>query len=295
MTHADPTAAPVSPFVVDVALAPRLMRDDPAARGRTVFVVVDVIRATTSIIVLLERGCKRLRVAATVAQARQVGARERAAGGAARLTLAGEVGGLPPAGVDYGNSPAAFAEGDFSAADIVFATSNGTRALFACAGGAAVLVGALRNASAVARVAVERALAGEPAAANRAAPWTICVVCSGADDRPSMDDTICAGVIAGAVVEGVRAAGRAVAVESGAQIALAVRDGAQARGLAAALADTRAARGIVELGLAADLDWCAALDTSAVVPYVAGTDPEQRLLLIEPWPVQSVDARRAHP
>jgi phosphosulfolactate phosphohydrolase-like enzyme len=121
------------------------------------------------------------------------------------------------------------------------------------------------------------------------------VVCSGADDLPSMDDTICAGVIAGAVVEGVRAAGRAVAVESGAQIALAVRDGAQARGLAAALADTRAARGIVELGLAADLDWCAALDTSAVVPYVAGTDPEQRLLLIEPWPVQSVDARRAHP
>jgi 2-phosphosulfolactate phosphatase len=294
MTHADPASAAIT---VDVALALRLLRGDPAARGRTVYVVVDVIRATTSIAVLLDRGCRRLRVAESVAEARQVAASARVAGDAARLTLAGEVGGLPPAGMDFGNSPAAFAQGDFSAADVVFATSNGTRALFACSGGAAVLVGALRNASAVARVAVERALAGERAAGepDPAAPWTVCVVCSGADDRPAMDDTICAGVIAGAVVEGLRSTGRVVAIESGAQIALAVRDTAVARGLAAALADTWAACAVVELGLAADLAWCAALDASTVVPYVAGTDPERRLLLIERWAAASGDALRAHP
>ncbi|HEV2239001.1 MAG TPA: 2-phosphosulfolactate phosphatase [Ktedonobacterales bacterium] len=282
MTHADPSAPPV---VVDVALAPQLIGDDAAAHRRTVFIVVDVIRATTSIGVLLERGCRRLRVAATVAQARQVAADARVAGNAPRLTLAGEVGGLPPAGLDYGNSPAAFAQGDFSGADVVLATSNGTRALFACAGGAATLVGALRNAGAVAHAAVEHALAAESDAsgASPAAPWTICVVCSGAFDRPAMDDTICAGVIAGAVLDELRAAGRAVVTGSGAQIALAVRDVARSRGLAAALADTWAARAIVEVGLAADLAWCAALDASALVPYVAATDPEQPLLLIERW------------
>jgi 2-phosphosulfolactate phosphatase len=294
MAHADSNAAPV---VVDVALAPRLAPSEPQECGRTVFVVVDVIRATTSICVLLERGCRRLRVAETVAEALRLAASDRVCDQDQRLVLAGEVGGLPPAGLDFGNSPAAFVRGDFSAADVVLATSNGTRALFACADGAAVLVGALRNASAVARVAVERALAGERTAAapDPAAPWTVCVVCSGVDDRPAMDDTICAGVIAGAVLEELRAAGRTAQIESGAQIALAVGDGALKRGLPAALADTWAARAVVELGLAADLDWCAALDASTVVPFVAGTDPAHRLLLIEPWSAEVGRANRAYP
>jgi 2-phosphosulfolactate phosphatase len=213
-----------APVIVDVALAPQLAPVEPALRGRTVYIVVDVIRATTSICVLLERGCRRLRVAASVAEALQVGQQG--------LTLAGEVGGLPPAGLDYGNSPAAFAHGDFSGADVVLATSNGTRALFACVGGVAILVGALRNSSAVARAAVARALAGARAKAADSAqqPWTVMVVCAGADDRPAPDDTICAGVIAAAVIEELRAAGCAAEVESGAQIALAVREVALRRG-----------------------------------------------------------------
>ena len=272
--------------VVDVALAPLLVPGELEQRGRTIFIVVDVIRATTSICVLLERGCRRLRVAETVAEALRLADRSPTAAGAPRLTLAGEVGGLPPTGLDYGNSPAAFARGDYSAADVIFATSNGTRALFACAGGAATLVGALRNAGAVARVATERALAGasSEADASSRAPWTVMVVCAGAYDRPAMDDTICAGVITAAVVEELQAAACAVEIESGAQIALAVREAALARGLAAALADTWAARAVVEIGLMEDLAWCAALDASMVVPCVAGSDPEHHLLRIEPWP-----------
>jgi 2-phosphosulfolactate phosphatase len=283
MAHSGSGAPPV---VVDVALAPGLAPGEAAARGRTVFVVVDVLRATTSICVLLERGCQRLRVAATVSEALRLAGDERATNGTSRLVLAGEVGGLPTTGLDYGNSPAAFARGDFSTADVVLATTNGTRALFACAGGAAVLVGALRNAGAVARVAVERALAGERTAGgpDRDTPWTVCVVCAGQSDRPAMDDTICAGMIASAVLEQVRAAGRDADIASGAQIALAVREVALRRGLADALADTWAARVVMEIGLAADLDWCAALASSAVVPFVAGSDPDHPLLLIERWP-----------
>lgn len=275
----------LTPVVVEVALAPQLAPGATGQRGRTVFIVVDVIRATTSICVLLERGCRRLRVAETVAEALRLAEGDPTDAGAPRPLLAGEVGGLPPAGLDVGNSPAAFAQGDYRAADVVFATSNGTRALFACAGGAAILVGALRNAAAVARVAVARATAGacaETAAADQA-PWTVMVVCAGAYDRPAMDDTICAGIIAAAVLEELRAGGYTVEVESGAQIALAVREVALARGLAAALADTWAARAVMEIGLAADLPWCAALDASTVVPYVAGADPAHHLLRIEPW------------
>jgi 2-phosphosulfolactate phosphatase len=266
--------------LVEVALAPHLLPSEPDQRARTVFVVVDVIRATTSICVLLERGCRHLRVAETVANALAL-AQPDSTDSAPRLVLAGEVGGLPPDGFDYGNSPTAFAEGHFSAAEVVLATTNGTRALFACAGGAAILVGALRNASAVARAAGERARAG--IADGSGAPWTIMLVCAGVNDQPAPDDTICAGVIIGAVLAELRAAGPEVVIEDRAHNALTAGQLAVARGLQESLAETGAARAIADVGLAADLRWCAALNASAVVPHVAGADPAHHLLRIAPW------------
>src|SRR3972149_5416512 len=89
---------PLPELRLDVALLPNLIRD-----ARSAFAVVDVLRASTSIITLLERGVPSVIPAAGVEEARAL--RERLPG----PLLCGEQNGLPPPGFDYGNSPAGFA------------------------------------------------------------------------------------------------------------------------------------------------------------------------------------------
>src|SRR5207247_1190946 len=74
--------------------------------------------------------------------------------------LAGEQGGLAPAGFDFGNSPVAFAAAALAGRRVVFATTNGTRAMHMAREASLVLLGCLRNRSAVAREALSAARDG---------------------------------------------------------------------------------------------------------------------------------------
>ncbi|HEX9413601.1 MAG TPA: 2-phosphosulfolactate phosphatase [Ktedonobacterales bacterium] len=274
---------------MDVALAPSLLPAAPEARRRAVYVVVDLIRASTTLCVLLERGCRRVHIADGIASARRAAARMVAdREPARRALLIGEVEGIAPPGFDYGNSPAELAPLDLSTAEPIFATTNGTRAMHACVGGAAILVGALRNARTVAHAAVshvEAVLASDLQATGTGhaqPPPAVTVVCAGIGALPAYDDAVCAGVIADYVVQELTERQYPVAVGEGARIALAARESALRGGLRVTLAESTAARGIAALGLSADLDWCVALDVSAVVPAVVGATPAEDLLLVAP-------------
>lgn len=289
-------SVPETLLALDVALTPAFVASDVRARERTTFIVVDIIRATTTLSVLFERGCRRVLIAAGIAEARAF----RDAGGRAML-LAGEVGGVAPAGFDFGNSPAELGSAAVAGRDVIFATTNGTRALRACTGGRAIYAGALRNASAVCAAALESALSetaehdgaamldqpgGTSGGASEAtlggrAP-DIVIVCSGRGDRPAYDDTICAGYLTGELMRLARERGARLQPHEGTRIALAAAEGVMRHGeLRAALALSDAARAIERVGLGGDLDWCAALDAAQVVPVETGTSPEG-LLLIEP-------------
>src|SRR3972149_6045651 len=123
---------PLPELRLDVALLPGLIRDAPS-----VFAVVDVLRASTSIITLLERGVPSVIPAAGRGEARAP--RSRPPG----PPLGGEQGGLAPPGFDYGTSPAEFAAASLDGRPAILATSNGTRILNDLAEAPAVLVGAL--------------------------------------------------------------------------------------------------------------------------------------------------------
>lgn len=298
------------PLAVDVALAPMLLRHEPALMERTVYIVVDVIRATTTLCVLFERGCRQVNVAGSIAAAREAARQRKAAAHPDHPAplLAGEMGGLAPSGFDFGNSPAEFAALDLHGRDVIFATTNGTRALHACVGGGAVLVGAFRNATAVAQAAValaaqfdtpapsQKPAAGIDAAAARDATEAsivndpddptgpaITVVCAGRDQRPAFDDTICAGYLALAVERAAASAGQTAARTSGARIAIAATESALRDGPRAALAQSDAARATIAVGLVADLDWCAAIDACPLVPAVAPEAIDGELLVVRPW------------
>lgn len=273
---------------LDVALVPSLL-PRPSATGQCVYVVVDVVRATTTLSVLFERGARRVLIASSISGARE--ARARLGPG---YLLAGEVGGLPPAGFDLGNSPAQIAAADVAGREVIFATTNGTLALRACEGGRAVFAGALRNA----REVMSRAVAAVPARApspeqvadideaSEAAlerPYPdIIVVCSGREGRPAYDDTLCAGALIEETVHLLRDAGAECDQGEGARIARAVwRHVADADGVEAALAASDAGQAVLKVGLGADLGWCAAYDVATVAPRVAGRLPATALLAME--------------
>src|SRR5207237_1978520 len=106
-------------------------------------IVVDVLRATSTITQALAAGYRRVLCCAEVDEARAVAASE---GGA---VLGGERKTVRIDGFDFGNSPREFAEP--AAETLVLTTTNGTRLLLAAAERCdLVLVGSLLNLEAVA-------------------------------------------------------------------------------------------------------------------------------------------------
>ena len=255
---------------VHVAFLPQETGD---VRGR-VAVVIDVLRATTSMLTLLERGCAEVVVAPSVEAARRYAAEsaarrvasaveagrrgaEVAPGVSARpVRTAGEEGGLAPEGFEFGNSPAAFARADVAGSRIVIATTNGTRALLAVRGAPVVVAACLRNRAAAARAAAEAALRGG---------FDLTVVCAGREGRFSLDDAYAAGGVVEAVAEHL--AGRAPYTSTDAVLA--------AQALYRAWPDpidvfrqTAGGRNVLAIGLEEDLRYCAARDCSELVPRV---------------------------
>jgi 2-phosphosulfolactate phosphatase len=231
---------------------------------RRVAVVIDVLRATTSMLTLLERGCAEVVIAPTVEAARRYaaeGAPVRTGRGsplerADRIRTAGEEGGLAPPGFDFGNSPAEFARADVSGNRVVLATTNGTRAFHAVRDAPVLLAACLRNRTAAARAAAAAALRAE---------LDVCIVCAGRQGRFSLDDAYTAG----AVAEALRAELADLAPVDATDAVLA------ARALYRAWPDsvelfrqTAGGRNVVAIGLEEDLLYCAAHDVSDSVPRV---------------------------
>ncbi len=213
-------------------------------RGRTA-VVIDVIRATTSLLAMLEGGCDEVLIAATVEAARDYHHAHP------EVLLAGEEHGRAPAGFDFGNSPAAFSEALLAGRRVVFATTNGTRAVHAAKDAAPVFLGCLRNRSATAQVA---------AAAAAEIGRGLAVVCAGREGQFSLDDAYTAGAIVDAVASlrgDLTLTDAAVAART---LYRSVADPA------ALFRQTRAGRNVIAIGLADDLDYCAKADQSTLVP-----------------------------
>jgi 2-phosphosulfolactate phosphatase len=151
---------------------------------QSVCIVFDVLRATTTLLTALANGATAVGPAADIPEA--LAWRRRDPG----VLLAGERDGLRirgdrTGGVEFelGNSPREFTAERVSGRRIVATTTNGTRALRACAGALAVLPAALRNVEATAAW-VARHATGE-----------VLVVCSGTYEDASYEDVLGAGAL----------------------------------------------------------------------------------------------------
>ena len=233
---------------LDVALLP----SEALAIDADCFVVVDLLRATTTIATLFAAGLDNLLVVDDVVRARE----------AARKSgelLFGEVGGLPPEGFDHGNSPIEAIAAPVAGEGAVLFTTNGTLALCALAPRGAVLAGALVNAGAVALVA-----GGYEHAA---------VVCAGEDRglRFAGEDFLASGVIAR------RLTALVPEIELGDAAALAIR-AASVPDFEHLVRSSHHARILAALNLAPDIAFALREDTSLAAPFVVASGDGWALL-----------------
>jgi 2-phosphosulfolactate phosphatase len=116
--------------------------DGETAGKGDVAIVVDVLRACTTVITAFSMGARRCKVTTEVGQARQIARRRKA-------ILIGERNNKRIASFDFGNSPGQLQREKIDGATIVFTSTNFPHALAAAAEAIHILSGALVNLSAV--------------------------------------------------------------------------------------------------------------------------------------------------
>jgi 2-phosphosulfolactate phosphatase len=213
-------------------------------------VVVDVLRATSTICQALASGYGRVLCCAEVDQARALAESEGPA------KLAGERRLEPIEGFDFGNSPSEL-EGEPAAETLVLTTTNGTGLLVAAAERfERVFVGSLLNLDAV-------------AAAARESGEDVAVLCAGVLGELALDDAYCAGRIAEALGGEPQDSARAA-------ILLAQSFPDALEGLGA----SRSAANLRRHGLEADVERCARENVLDVVPrYLRRVGPAAEVTL----------------
>ncbi len=162
--------------VVRVHLTPD--RLTPALLADSVAVVIDVLRATTTIIQALAAGCIAVWPVAEVEEARRLADGIRAG----RVLLGGERDGVPLPGFDLGNSPSEYTCSRCKGTTLVLTTTNGTRALLLAAPAARTLVAGFVNYSAVCEQLAEE-------------KRPIDIICAGYQGEVALDDALLAGAL----------------------------------------------------------------------------------------------------
>lgn len=216
--------------------------DGAELQERTV-VVIDVLRATSTIVQALASGAKAIYPVGGVEEA----ARLASTLGREDTLLCGERRGLKIEGFHLGNSPAEFTPERVAGQRLVMSTTNGTRAFQAAQPAGRILVGSLLNLGAVARAAADA--------------QGLVVLCAGREGRFSLEDALCAGLL----LDRIEA-------ERGEEPQL--DDAARATRLLASsvrpdpafLRTVAGGESLVAIGLEDDLEHCARLDVHDIVP-----------------------------
>ena len=241
---------------VFVHLLPGLIPPD-ALRGG-VAIVLDVLRATTTMVHALASGCLAVVPCGEIDEALRVAS--ALPDGSA--LLAGERLGLPIHGFDLGNSPSTFTPEVCRGKTLVVTTTNGTRAILASLDAERILVGAFANLRAT---VLELARAARP----------VHVVCAGTDGRISVEDTLLAGRIASELRErGMSWGNDEVWIASGYESSCLPARGEDAlEARVSAMTRGRGGRRVTELGLLADIRDSAAMDRFELVAELRRDPP----------------------
>ncbi len=161
------------PKIDAVALPDSLTTDQLSGK---VAVVIDVLRATTTIVEAISNGARSVIPVASVDGARMLAADRGDA------ILCGERGGVKQDGFVLGNSPLEYQRAAIQDRDLILSTTNGTRAIHMASEADVVLIGSVTNYKALCELI-------------RNDGRDVILICSGTDRKVSLEDCIGAGLI----------------------------------------------------------------------------------------------------
>ncbi len=158
--------------IIEVCPSPRLF--DLYDHEGSIVVVIDILRASSSICVALEHGAERIIPVADVAEAKAY--REKG------FVIAAERNGEMIEGFDFGNSPFSFMGENVKGKSIAFSTTNGTQAINVAKNAHQVVIGSFLNLDALCDWLLKQ-------------EKDVLCLCSGWKNRFNLEDTLFAGAV----------------------------------------------------------------------------------------------------
>lgn len=217
--------------------------DESAVKGKTV-VLIDVLRACTTVAYAMAGGCERIIPVATLEAATNL-----AASLDKKVTLlGGEREGKRIDGFDLGNSPLEYTSDVVKGKTIILATTNGTKAIAMSQGAKEILIASFVNMSSVIDYMCD--LKG----------GSLTITCAGESNRFALEDAVCAGMLIDRLSNNEE-----VELSDGAHAArLLYRDSKDS--IAALLKTCEHGRYLESLGFGKDLDVCGKVDSLKILP-----------------------------
>ena len=215
---------------VEVCFSPELIHLHDL-EGKIV-VVVDIFRASSTMIAALAHGVTEIRTFAQLEECRAMKAQG--------YLIAGERDGLTADGFEMGNSPVAYISGQYAGRKLAMTTTNGTQAIHHSAGALEILIGAFPNLNATARYIQTQ-------------EKDVLIHCAGWKGRFNLEDSL----YAGALVEAL--ANTHLAEEDGA-LAMRTLYSKEKDNLSKFLSQASHAKRLQNHQIEADIDFCLSLD-----------------------------------
>jgi 2-phosphosulfolactate phosphatase len=242
--------------MIDVVLTPAEVGRVEGMLSESQAVVLDVLRATTTITAALQAGAREVRLFDSLDAARMARAQWNPEGGP--VVIAGERACLKPEDFDLGNSPREQVTHKVGGATVLLATTNGTRAAVRVQKARRLYAASLLNATATARALVPQI-----------ETLHTLLICSGTNGALALEDVIGAGAVLFSLLQTTYRTD--LTFSDSAWLAYHTFAGVRQR-LPAALRLGAGGINVIEAGLEEDIDFCARLDAAPLVAVVEG-DP----------------------
>jgi 2-phosphosulfolactate phosphatase len=228
---------------IDVFLTPNAITEKDVRNRQTV--VIDVLRASSTVATALSRGARAIIPAPDMATASRIASNMDPE----IFRLGGEQGGIRIEGYHLGNSPFEYNQEAVKNRTIIFKTTNGTGAIFKSKAAKHLIIGCFLNAQRVVDFVHSNEL-------------DTVLVCAGWEGRVSFEDLICAGLLLNRIWDGREP----VDMSDTARIAHSVYIRYQDQ-LHEAISKTTHAQRLFKLGHSEDVAYCTQLDVLSVLPY----------------------------
>lgn len=230
---------------IDLFLSRREIQPD-VIEGRLA-IIIDVLRASTSIITALANGCKGVIPVSEIEDAKKLAAKFLAES----VLMGGERNEMPIPGFDLSNSPLEYTANRVAGKKIIFTSSNGSQLFHYSRQAQNTLVAGFVNVSILSRFVVQNGV-------------DIVILCAGKNGQFGMEDAVCGGMLIDKITNITT---NSLTLNDGA-IAARVLYQFYAGDITGMLSQTSHGKRLVAIGHQEDLTICGQIDSIELIPIL---------------------------